>query len=773
MQKVLKSSLLVILFLSLMLLSVNVESRSGQSSARTAAPTGPADYVNTFVGTAGPDMGNTYPGAALPFGMIQWSPETTRGFIKHAGSYLYDDDSIRGFSLTHLSGPGCPIMGDVLIQPVVAAVASSPATDESAYWAKFSHSNEAASPGFYSVGFDNGAKVQLAVTTRAGIGNFTFPAATDSTIIFDVGRNATGVQSATIEITGDRRIAGSVSTGHFCSVTENKYTVYFAAEFSRPFASFGTWSGPTVNTGQRSVTGPGTGGWVGFDTTKDQAVEMKVGLSYVSEANARMNLAKEIPGWNFDAVRQAAHNRWNHDLNRISVSGGTDDQKRVFYTALYHALLHPNTFSDVNDQYIGFDDKIHLAKGFTQYANYSGWDIYRSEMQLVAMLFPKEASDMVQSLVMDEQQGGGLPLWPVANDEACQMVGNPSPPIIADAYAFGARAFDTKAALAAMLKGATDPNAKAVFCPEWDNLDDYLKYGYLGPDTLRWHHRQSGPSHTLEFTAADFSIAQLAQAMGDTGTYQTFMKRAQFWRNIFDTKTGYIEPRRKDGSFIPVDPAAPKYYVEGNAAQYSWMVPYNMRALLDLMGGNAKVVERLDKFFTELNAGGDKPYFWIGNEPVFAVPWAYDFAGAPWGAQSVTRRVELELFTPQPDGEPGNDDLGATSAWYVFAALGVYPAIPGVGGLALNSPLFPRATIHLGNGKTVRIEGENASASNPYVQSLRVNGKSSEKTWLPYDTLSQGATLQFKLGNTPNKEWGTKPEDSPPSFSEGMEAPGK
>ena len=273
----------------------------------------------------------------------------------------------------------------------------------------------------------------------------------------------------------------------------------------------------------------------------------------------------------------------------------------------------------------------------------------------------------------------------------------------------------------------------------------------------------------LEFTTADFSIAQFAQAIGDLDTYRTFMKRAQFWRNIFDTKTGYIEPRRKDGPFIRVDPAASRYYVEGNAAQYSWMVPYNMRALFDLMGGNAKVVDRLDKFFTQLNASDTKPYFWIGNEPSFAIPWGYDFAGAPWGAQAVIRRVELELFTPRPDGEPGNDDLGAMSAWYVFAALGAYPAIPGVGGLALNSPLFPEATIQLGNGKLIKIEAENASAQNPYVQSLIVNGQPYEKTWLSYELLSQGTTLQFKLGNTANKEWGTKPEDAPPSFSEGME----
>lgn len=775
----LKATLLALFFLLMMLVSVDGEPRPGGPRPQPAAS--PADEVNTFVGTAGRDMGNTYPGATLPFGMIQWSPETTTGFIKHDGSYFYGDDGIRGFSLNHLSGPGCPIMGDVLIQPVVGQVAESPANSATAYLAKFSHSNEQASPGYYSVGFDNGAKVQLAVTTRAGISRLAFPASGNGTVIFDVGRDGTGVQSASVNITGDTQISGSVSTGHFCVVTQSKYTVYFAAEFNRPFASFGTWSGGTVNKGQRTVTGPSTGGFVSFDTDKNQVLEMKVALSYVSEANARMNLAKEIPGWDFGAVREAAHKRWNHDLSLINIRGGTPEQRRVFYTALYHALLHPNTFSDVNDQYIGFDDKIHEAKGFIQYANYSGWDIYRCEVQLIALLFPKIASDMVQSLVMDEQQGGGLPLWPVANDEACQMVGNPSPPIIADIYAFGGRSFDTHAALAAMLKGATDPHAKAVFCPEWDDLNAYLKYGYLGPESIRWHDRRSGPSHTLEFTTTDFSIAQFAHDLGDAGVYHTFMRRAQFWRNIFDTKTGYVEPRLYNGQFVQVNPALRHYsfdhaeadYVEGNAAQYSWMVPYDMKGLIQLMGGDAKVVERLNTFFTELNAGDNKPYFWVGNEPVFAVPWAYDFAGAPYGAQSVCRRVELELFTAEPDGEPGNDDLGAMSAWYVFAALGVYPAIPGVGGVALDSPLFPSAVIHLGHGNVVKIEGENAAAENPYVQSLLVNGRPSQKTWISYSTLSQGATIQFKLGSAPNKKWGTQPQDAPPSFSEGAESSGK
>ena len=264
----------------------------------------------------------------------------------------------------------------------------------------------------------------------------------------------------------------------------------------------------------------------------------------------------------------------------ITVSGGTDEEKRVFYTSLYHSLLTPTAFSDVNGEYIGFDDQVHVASGYTQYANYSGWDIYRTQVQLVAMLNPKEMSDMAQSLLADEQQSGGLPMWPVANHDSCVMPGDPACPIIAGAYAFGARDFDTPAALRAMVKGATHPEVREKICPDnefqaWGSFGDYLKHGYLSPD------KHSGPSATLEFTTADFSIAQFAKTLGDTDTYQTFMKRAQFWKNTFNPQTGYIEPRRHDGSFIPVHPASPDYYVEGNAAQYSWLVPYNMRTLFD------------------------------------------------------------------------------------------------------------------------------------------------------------------------------------------------
>ncbi len=745
-------------------------SGSAAPAAVSAADADPTQYVNTYVGSAGADMGNTFPGAALRFGMIQWSPDTLHGFDRtHAGSYLYSDNAIRGFSLTHLSGPGCQIMGDVLITPVPGSITASPEASNGRYSARFSHSHEQASPGYYSVALANGTKVQLAVTTRAGIGSFAFPASAFSGLLFNVGRDGSGVDSASIDIAGDRSISGRVSSGRFCGMNQNKYTVYFAAEFNRPFTRFGTWTGPSLHPGRRSLIGAKSGGFIEFDTTASQVVEMKVALSYVSAAKARRNLEAEIPAWDFDAVREAGHKQWKHDLELITVSGGTDEEKRVFYTALYHALLHPNIFSDFDGQYIGFDHQIHLAKGINIYANFSGWDIYRCQVQLLAMLFPKESSDMVTSLVLAAQQGGGLPNWPVANSEACAMVGNPSSPIIASIYAFGARDFDAKGALEVMLKSATDPDANVGSCPEWDNLSDYLQRGYLGPDTVRPDNRSSGPSQTLEFTTADFSIAQFAQALGETDTYQAFMKRAQFWKNTFNPHTGYITPRKKDGSFIPVTATSRRDYVEGNAEQYSWAVPYNLRALFDLMGGNAKVVARLNRFFTELNVFDSKPYAWMGNEPCFAVPWAYDFAGAPWGAQSVARRTELQLFNAHPDGEPGNDDLGALSAWYVFAALGAYPAIPGVGGLAINSPLFPTATIQLGNGNLIKIEAENASRQNPYVQSLSVDDQPYEKTWLPYELLSRGATLRFKLGRLPNKDWGTTPEDAPPSFSEGSD----
>ncbi|HWS56607.1 MAG TPA: GH92 family glycosyl hydrolase [Pyrinomonadaceae bacterium] len=761
-----------------------------RQAAAAAARADLAAYVNPFVGTGNsplPDYlggnasGNTFPGATLPFGMVQFSPDTEKGFGPNdRGSYAHHDTAIRGFSLTHLSGPGCPIFGDVPVMPVAGGVKTSPAADPGAYVSKFSHERESASPGFYEVALESGVRVSLTATTRTGFGLFAFPQGSPATLLFNVGRNATGVQEGEWRVEGDRRLSGSVASGGFCGA-RNRYVLYFAAEFDRPFASHGIWEGDRVLPGVGPARGRQTGGFAGFDPSRGNVVRMKVGLSYVSAENARLNLRAENAGWDFDAVRAAARARWNEALSRLEARGGTEAERRVFYTALYHALLHPTTFSDANGDYLGFDERVHRAAPRTQYTNFSGWDIYRSQIPLVALLFPEEASDMMQSLVNAAEQGGGLPLWPVANDESGAMVGDPSTVQIASAYAFGARRFDARAALAAMIRNATDPGARSRSYPARNALADYLKHGYI---PMEQKGLRGSPSVALEYQTADFALARFALAHGDRATHREMMRRAQWWTRLFDPENKYIRGRWRDGSWLPgfdfkemlYKPELPwrydshKSYVEGNAAQYTWMVPHNLRGLFDRIGGDDVVVERLDTFFTEFNAGPDRPYFFIGNEPVFPVPWAYNFAGQPWKTQAITRRVLTELFADTPGGIPGNDDLGATSSWIVFAAAGFYPVVPGVGGFALNSPLFPEIVVRMGRtGRALRIVAEGASARAPYVRELRLDGRPYESTWLPFEKFERGATLTFRLGDRPDTTWATRPSARPPSFPEGTD----
>jgi predicted alpha-1,2-mannosidase len=787
----------VILASAVLLNTTLLPSAANAQRRRDAAPQAPAAgadlaaYVNPFVGTGnsplpdylgGNSSGNTFPGATVPFGMVQFSPDSERGFgPDYRGSYVYDDAGVRGFSLTHLSGPGCPVFGDVPFMPVVGGVKTSPVADPGAYVAKFSHDRESASPGFYEVTLDDGVKVSLTATTRTGFGVFSFPEGSQATLLVNVSRNATGVQEAEWRVEGDRRLSGSVASGGFCGA-RNRYVVYFAAEFDRPFDAFGIWEGERVLPGVSPAKGNKTGGFVTFAPVPSNSVRMKVGVSYVSVENARANLRAENPNWDFEAVRAAARARWNDALSRMEASGGTEGERRVFYTALYHALLHPTVFGDADGSYLGFDEKIHRSPAHTQYSNFSGWDIYRSQIPLVALLFPEEASDMAQSLVNAAEQGGGLPLWPVANDESGAMYGDPSTASIASAYALGARGFDTRAALRVMIRNANDPAVKSRTYTARPGLADYLKYGYV---PMEQKGLRGSPSVALEYETADFALAQFAKSQGDLKTQREMMRRAQWWTRLFDPVNKYIRGRWRDGSWLPgfdfkemlYKPELPwrydshKSYVEGNAAQYTWMIPHNLRGLFERIGGNEVVVRRLDDFFKELNAGPDRPYFFIGNEPVFPVPWAYNYAGQPWKTQGITRRVLTELFTDTPGGIPGNDDLGATSSWVVFAAAGLYPSVPGVGGFSLNSPLFPEINVRMGRtGRALRIVGEGAAARAPYVQELRLNGATFESTWLPFDKFERGATLQFKLGDRPNTNWATRPSAAPPSFNEGTEA---
>ncbi|WP_112433673.1 lectin [Thermogemmatispora tikiterensis] len=805
----------IIILTILLIIPLTGLERPVLAAQRLAAParaTDLASLVDPFTGTgiqqgAPFGGGDTFPGADLPFGMVQWSPDTV-SYVP--GGYWYNDNRLRGFSLTHLSGAGCSAYGDIPFMPYLGAVSDSPAADPMRYIATFSHSNEQASAGYYAVTLDSGVKVELSVTQRSGIGRFTYPRGQTATMLVNVSGSANGALDAEATIDPvSRTISGWVSSGHFCGASD-VYRLYFWASFSQPFASIGTWHNNAVSTGSRSVrggsqvaslvskvqlaqaqlargarptpalvqaahqhpdvtvSGPGSGAFVTFDTARDNVVTVRVGLSFVSSDNARLNVDSEDPDGNFDQVCQQAQATWNRWLGEVQVSGGTSTQLTTFYTALYHVLLQPNVFSDINGQYIGFDGQVHtLPRGHAFYANYSGWDIYRSEIQLLALLAPQETSDIIQSMVLAYQQSGQLPKWSLANGETYVMVGDPADPIIAGAYAFGAHDFDTRAALEAMMQEATQPN----------NIRPGLRYleelGYLPQDGGYGCCNFYGSAATqLEYDSADFAIGAFAQALGDQADAQKFMARAQDWENLLNPADGYLEPRNADGTFpTAYDPASQAGWVEGNGAQYNWMVPFNLRGLFDALGGNAKVLPRLDTFFTQLNAGPDQPYAFLGNEPTLETPWEYDYAGAPYKTQQVVRQAVNTLYAPGPGGLAGNDDLGEMSSWYVFAALGFFPIVPGTADLVLASPLFPSIKVTRPSGQVIQINAPQAAESAPYVQSLRVNGQTTTRPWLPPSFIAQGGTLDFVLDTAPNAAWGSDPADAPPSYATGqMEA---
>jgi len=715
----------------------------------------PASQVNPFIGTqisSQHDFGNTSPGATLPFGMLHWSPDPIGGQF-----YNYLEPVTRGYSLTHLSGPGCGVYGDVPILPMLGTPHYPPPVRSTPYQAAFSHVGEVAQPGYYAVNLNSGIRVQLAAALHSGIARFTYPSgASPHTLLVDLSRNLTEVDDAHVTIQG-RKVTGSVSSGGFCS-TGNHYQIYFVLQADATPTAVGTFNEMQVKPGSTSGSGPRTGAYLSFDPGTT-TIHLKVGISYVSIANAEMNLDREIPGWDLEKVREAAKAAWNRVLSHAQVTGGSAAQRAVFYTALYHAMLHPSVFSDVNGEYIGFDGKIHTARGRVQYANYSGWDIYRSQVQLITILLPKVGSDIAESLVADAQQGGGLPIWPVANDESGVMAGDPSDGIIASVYAFGGHDFDTKAALAAMLHGATDPTAHIRLYPERPGLAEYLSKGYIA----NTDNDGGAASVTLEDTNADFAIAQFAKAMGDMKTERQFLTRSAYWRNIFDPETKYIRARGEDGKFLPdFDPGKGEGFVEGNAAQYTWMIPYDLGGVVEAVGGPKAAKERLDSYFSQYGSTSHPgPYFFIGNEPSFGDPWVYNWAGYPWRTQEVVRKTLGDLFSDSPSGEPGNDDLGATSSWAVFAQLGFYPEIPGVGGVTTNSPIFPHVTLLLGD-HPLRIVAQGAPKK-LYVKSISLDGSPIRNWWIDWNQLSKAKKLVFTLTETPNRDAGEMPPSYPAS----------
>ncbi|MGC0311816.1 putative alpha-1,2-mannosidase [Kitasatospora acidiphila] len=700
----------------------------------------PAQWVNPFVGTAqgAPDYGNgagggnTFPGAVAPLGMIQWSPDTV---TYQNGGYDYNDNRIRGFSLTHISGAGCGDYGNV---PFLPFLGSSPPG-----YSTFSHSNESASPGTYSVTFDDGIRTGLAVTQRSGTAQFTYPAGQTASLTVDAGKAfnaATG--SVTISSNG---IAGYTDSGNFCG-SGNHYRLFFTVVFDRPFAS-------------SSLTG-GSLAQVSFDTSANPTVTAKVGISFVSAANAYANLQAEQGGESFTQVTSATRGAWNGMLQRIAVAGGNVFDTVTFYSALYHALQDPSVFSDTDGRYPGFDGQLHtVPAGHAEYADFSGWDIYRSQAQLLAFLAPQQASDVAQSIVNQGAQAGYLDRWTLADGNTGVMNGDPLPIIGSDLVAFGATDFDYWNLLWESWQGTVKDNER----PGWQSE---ASEGFV-PAANSW----SGAT-TLEYATADFAISQLADRLGDTAIHDVLLHSSSYWRDILNNNDLYLEPRNADHSFPSFAPTSQNGWLEGDGAQYTWLVPQNPKGLIAALGGPGPVVSRLDTLFANgLNAGPWSAGAYLANEPSTAIPWLYDYAGRPDRTEAVVRQALTTLYSYGPTGEAGNDDLGEMSAWAVWAALGMYPEIPGRAELALASPLFPGITITRGNGVTIDITAPGAADNTPYVTSLQVNGSPSQQPWLGEGFVQNGGTLAYGLSSTDPQNWGTSPADAPPSFDTGPAGP--
>ncbi|AHH97863.1 GH92 family glycosyl hydrolase, partial [Kutzneria albida] len=761
---------------------------TGQAAARTPAAD-PTTLVNPFVGTQ--NSGNTFPGASAPFGMVQVSPDTGG-----QGGYDYQQGTMYGFSQTHLSGVGCGVGGELPVMPTTGAITT---VDADGYKSAYSHTDEHAEPGYYRVGLSRyGINAELTATERTGWQRYTFPATGQANVLFNTGRSNQTVLDSEVHVVGDRTVEGRVHAGHFCA-GHDEHTVYFTATFDHPFTSFGAWRGTATTPGTRDASGTGANGaWVTFDATTQRSVTAKVGLSYTSLDGARRNLTQETgDSYDFEATRAKSHNTWVSRLGSIGITGGSTERQTAFYTALYHSLLHPNLAGDVDGSYAGFDNKVHVAKDYTPYQNFSLWDTYRPQNQLLEILEPAVARDVALSLVAAGRDGGWLPRWALANSETNIMTGDPVTPFLVEAWSKGLLAGHEQEAYALLRENATStPPANSPYNGR-SGQRYYADRGYLpsglvlGKDCAHKggdNDCEHPASATQEYAAADAALALMAEGLGHREDARTFAARGQWYRNLWDSSTGQFRPRTVDGTWLtPYDPVgADHQFHEGGAYQYQWLVPQDPAGLVDLMGGRRETEKRLDSFFAYPSLLTDpaatvrrdwiaspydyysKPTYNPNNEPDLLAPYLYLWVGAPAKTATVVRAA-MTLFTTGPDGMTGNDDLGTMSAWYVFSSLGLYPTMSGSNFLALSSPQFESATVHIGRygtqGGTLRITAPGVSDSNRYVQRITLGGHEVRRSWLDWSALAHGGTLAQTVGSTPSA-WATGHEAEPPSVNE-------
>jgi len=717
----------------------------GNSWNSCAQTTDYTKNANLFIGTY--RDGQTFPGACYPFGSVQLSPDTRKEGGLSCGGYYYPDPMILGFSHTHLSGVGEPEYRDVLFMPTVGTIrlqSGKEGVKGTGYQSSYDHRDEKAQPGYYSVVLkDYKVKVELTATPRVGFHRYTFPRTDSARVIIDLA-HPNGAEELIITKVNDHEIEG-LRRSH--GWAWDQY-VYFVAQFSKPFKTFEIAKNDTLLGTLTSCKGKNIKGVATFSTKDKEAILVKVGISAVSCEGARKNLLAEVPGWNFDETVAQTAKAWNKELGRIEVTGGTKNDRTVFYTSMYRICISPNLFMDVDGQYRGTDHLIHMAKGFTNYTVFSLWDTFRAFHPLFTIIDQKRTTDFVRTLLQIYDDGGRLPMWPLAGNYTDDMLGYHAVSVIADAYLKGIRGYDTIKAYEAMKHSA-----------ELDKLG--LKY-YKQMGYLPYDRQGESVSKTLEYSYDDWCISLVALAMGQQEDYLRYHQRAHNYENVFDPSTGFMRGKAMDRSWLkPFDPKVNSAYSEGNAYQYMF-VPHDVDGLKKLAGGDNKFATWLDSLFympskDTLMIG----QYWHGNEPGHHLPYLFDYVGEPWKTQYLTHKILTKLYRNTTDGLAGNEDCGQMSAWYILSSLGFYPVSPGQKIYAIGSPLFEKAIVHLENGKSIVIKAKNNSPSNYYIQSAAFNGKEYPNTFLLHNELMKGGELNFTMGAAPNKNWGLNPENRP------------
>lgn len=678
--------------------------------------------VNPEIGTQGDGYmhcGFTYVGASYPFGMVQFTP-----------SFFAPQ---RGFAINQISGGGCAQKGNFPVVPISGKLNVSPNSMDSL--APYRNINEAYA-GYLSVSMEDDVVGEFTVNERSGIARFLFPEDTKTgTVIIGSGVNSTFVENSMVKITSAKSCEGFAEGGEFCGILINNYRVYFAAEFDIPASETGLWMHDKIYRNADRAFGKNAGAIFYFDTEQNQEVNYRIAISYVSIENAKENLKASKTYNSFDEYKAKTEQVWDAYLGKIKVESPDKDRVVQFYTHFYHALIHPNIVSDVNGEYMGADYQVHKVKSGDHYSTYSVWDSYRSQAQLVAMLFPEKSSDMMQTLVDFADQSGGYGRWILANLETGIMQGDPTAILVSNSHAFGAKNFDVESAYKHMKRGATIPHLRSQQVEIRPYLKEYEKG--LAPASI-----------LLEYASADYAIGQFAQqALGNENDAQFFMNRAQVWKNIYNPERNWLNSRNFDGTWKNIT----HDWREATYKDYMWMVPFNLESLIDTIGGKDFAEKRLDTLFVRLDASYHDDWYAAGNEPGFQIPWIYNWTNAPYKSSQTVHRILNEIFSNEPRGLPGNDDAGAMGSWYVFASVGLYPMIPGVAGFTLSTPQFEKITMELPEGK-VRISG--GSTESIYPKSLKINGKTYRSTWVDWEKIQKGATLEYKTSNKISKKWG-------------------